>query len=307
MFGSKQKKFLKAAADGDTKALRHCFYYDIPDDYSIDVRDADGKTALHLAAENGHAEAAGFLIEKKANVDAKTNGGATPLFYAVQKDHTEIAKALIAAGADVNAHSNEYAYPLHWAANNGDFDIVKLLVAKGADVNALTKAEERTPLYYAISNNRGNVAEFLLTSGARADIPGTDGKTSAAYAKEQNARIAQMIANAARKPAEPAAAAPQAPAVPAAEDSETWKLMGASKAAHIGTYPDLGRRITEIFNFATRERLIITENLKTGAETLGTAEKFDSLSEDAVAKATEAFRQLGGDAADRAAKKSFNL
>ena len=307
MFGPPQKKFLKAAADGDMETLRHCFYYDIPDDYGIGARDPKGKTALHLAAEAGRAEAVAFLLEKKAAVDVPCPEGGTPLFYAVKTGNTGIAKMLIAGGADVNAHSSEYAYPLHWAANNGDIDVVKLLVAGGADINALTKAEERTPLYYAIAQNRGSVAEFLLASGARTDIPGTDGKTDADYAKANNSRIAQMIADAAAKPREPAAAALRDIPAPAAEDGETWKLMGASKAAHIGTYPGLNRRITEIFNFATRERLIITENLKTGAETMGPAEKFDSLSPDAVATASEAFRELGGEATGGQAKKSFNL
>ena len=155
------------------------------------------------------------------------------------------------------------------------------------------------------------MAEFLLASGARADIPGTDGKTDADLAGS-NERIAAMIAQAAAKAKPAPAVVDPVPAAteetaPASGDSETWKLLGADKAAHIGVYPDLNRKITEIFNFATRERRVISENLATGAETVGNAEKFDAISDSAVAAATDAWKQLGGDAGGTAAKKSFNL
>jgi hypothetical protein len=150
------------------------------------------------------------------------------------------------------------------------------------------------------------MTQFLLDAGARTDIPATDGTTDADAARAKNPRFAAMIEAALTARQTPPAAAKATPDAEAA-DSETWKRMGEDKAAHVGTYPDLARRITQVFNFATRERIVITENLKTGAETMGPAEKFDTLSDAAVTQATDAFRQLGGDPADKAAKKSFNL
>jgi hypothetical protein len=61
----------------------------------------------------------------------------------------------------------------------------------------------------------------------------------------------------------------------------------------------LGRKITEIFNFESRERLIITENLKPGAETLGQPEKFETLGEAVITRAEAARNQLG--------RKTFKL
>jgi ankyrin repeat protein len=305
MFGGPpQKKFFKAAAAGDTAALEAFIDGYVPEVCSIDVRDEKGRTALRLAVDSGSVETVRLLLSKKANCEAADNETATPLFSAAKNGLSEMAKILLEGGADPNTHSSEYCYPLHWAAYNGDMDTVRLLIDKGADVNVVTKKDELTPLYYAISQNRGSVAELLLASGARADIPGADGKTSASYARENNARIYAMIQQAAARPK--AAVAPAATPHPS-EGSETWKRLGASKAAHIGVYPDLNRKITEIFNFETRERLIITENLKTGAETVGASEKFDALSDEAIARATDAFKQLGGDVGERHTKKSFNL
>ncbi|MEZ0225002.1 MAG: ankyrin repeat domain-containing protein [Alphaproteobacteria bacterium] len=306
MFGPPQKKFLKAAEGGDMAALQNCVDNDIPYDYDINALGEKRKTALHLAAEKGHVEAVKLLVERRANIEALAEEGISPLFCAVRDGRTEAAKILIAAGANVNTHSDQYSYPLHWAAHNGDLDVVKALIGAGADMNVLGKKGERTPLYYAIASNRGTVAEFLLGAGARTDIPGADGVTDAAFAKINNARISKMIEDAAAKPKAPAPETTQSSGDETAGDSETWKRMGPDKAALVGTYPDLNRKITEIFNFATRERLIITENLKTGAETMGAAEKFENLPAEAVRRATEAYNGLGGAAAD-APKKSFTL
>ena len=77
-------------------------------------------------------------------------------------------------------------------------------------------------------------------------------------------------------------------------------MMGEAQVARVGVYPALARRLTHIFNFESRERLIITENLKTGAESVTNPEKFDALEEGHLAKALAAFRELGGKVEDSA-------
>ena len=73
--------------------------------------------------------------------------------------------------------------------------------------------------------------------------------------------------------------------------------------AKVGTFPAMNRRLTEIFNFENKERVIISENLKTGAETLGQPEKFSALADEIVQRAAEQLQRLGGSSV----KKSFNL
>jgi hypothetical protein len=58
------------------------------------VRDAQGRTPLHLAAANGHQAAAGELLRFGADVNALDNFGKTPLDLATAAGHTATAKFL---------------------------------------------------------------------------------------------------------------------------------------------------------------------------------------------------------------------
>ena len=53
----------------------------------MDVEDKYGKTALHVAAEKGHAAVARLLVEKGANVGAKDKDGRTALHQAAEWGH----------------------------------------------------------------------------------------------------------------------------------------------------------------------------------------------------------------------------
>ncbi len=53
-----------------------------------------GKTALMLAAENGHAEVVSFLLQVKADPTVKTRLGRTAKDLALKNGHTEIARTI---------------------------------------------------------------------------------------------------------------------------------------------------------------------------------------------------------------------
>jgi ankyrin repeat protein len=59
------------------------------------------RTALHIAAKEGHLAAVQLLLSRKANVDAMTKDQRTPLHFAVR--YLGIVKALLDAGAYVMA------------------------------------------------------------------------------------------------------------------------------------------------------------------------------------------------------------
>jgi len=69
----------------------------------VDLKAADGSTALMWAARKGEEAIVQALLARGANVNAKDGDGRTPLIYAARgKTPPRIAEALIAGGADVN-------------------------------------------------------------------------------------------------------------------------------------------------------------------------------------------------------------
>lgn len=109
------------------------------------------------------------LMEDGADVNVKDHQGDTPLHYAADKGYTDIALLLLDNGADVNAVNDWGIAPLFRAAVAGHVEIAGMLVGKGADVNAATQSGD-TPLDGATANGRMEVATMLLNNGAQAII-----------------------------------------------------------------------------------------------------------------------------------------
>ena len=296
-----KSSFLKAAAAGDADEIRYCLATKVPHSFSIDAQDDKGRTALMLAAQAGNAEIIRLLAKKGADANIPSRDNVAPLMAAMEANKPAAALALIAAGARPDAHNPDYVYALHLASFAGDLDVVKALVEAKADINVSIRTNGRTALHWAIEKDMGSVVEYLAKAGARIDIADKAGRTALDLSRSKPHLLKLLQKNAAPSPAA------------AGEAAEHWSLAGKSRVAHHGTYPDIARKITEIFNFESRERTVITENLKTGAETLSPPESFDRINEEALQKALGEFRRLGGEADDSAiagakgAKKAFRL
>lgn len=75
-----------------------------------------GNTALHLAAEAGHAAIVRMLLQHGVNADTKGDFSWTALMYAIGNGHSAVAEYLLAAGANPNAADKMGQTPLLMAA-----------------------------------------------------------------------------------------------------------------------------------------------------------------------------------------------
>ena len=175
----------------------------------VNAVDPAGETMLMIAARVGVFEAVKVLIERGAVPDAKDAAQQTALMVAVRENHPDVVKLLIEVGADVNAKTRAGQTPGFVlpnsvpgfghgvgivrgglpargsrAAHPGRADAAALRRARrpprrragccstaGADVNQ-TDANGITPLIMAITNNRIDVARFLLERGADINATG---------------------------------------------------------------------------------------------------------------------------------------
>ncbi|MFP3015689.1 MAG: ankyrin repeat domain-containing protein, partial [Wolbachia sp.] len=104
---------------------------------------------------------------QNSNVNTRDTVSWTPLHWTSYKGYLEIARFLIEKGADINAADKgpDGKKPIHVAAENGNKGIVELLLNKGLGVDD-TDNQGYTPLHYAASRGRLEVARFLVVEYA---------------------------------------------------------------------------------------------------------------------------------------------
>ncbi|MBT4436456.1 MAG: hypothetical protein HOD00_02865 [Gemmatimonadales bacterium] len=153
-----------AAREGDAGEVRAL----LQNGADVNAAHADGMTALHWAAEAGHAEIAQILLSAGADAESVTRlGDYTPLHLAARNGHADVVKALLASGADANAATTAGgATALHFAASAGSVSSVESLLEAGASPNVRESSWGQTPLIFAAARGRTAAVEALLESGA---------------------------------------------------------------------------------------------------------------------------------------------
>jgi ankyrin repeat protein len=128
----------------------------------VDVRDAEGRTPLHVALANGKVPAAELLLEHGAEDDLQT------LLFTLAEDQAldrDTLDFLTARGADLNARGPDGQPPLHTVVAAGDVKLAKHLLNAGADVN-LADASGKTPLAIAAEQDDPTMITLLEQYGA---------------------------------------------------------------------------------------------------------------------------------------------
>lgn len=132
-----------------------------------------GKTLLHAAVENGNSELIIlYLISKGADVNIRDNEGRSPLHYAANNGMNAICEELINSGAEVNAKDMNGSTALHLAALQKESKVVMSLLKGGAkdsrnnsNMMALDIAAEKGDEYsvnYLVKLDKSEIRLFSL-------------------------------------------------------------------------------------------------------------------------------------------------
>lgn len=131
----------------------------------LEAVDAEGNTALHLAAQLGLKKYVKVLLKKigKNASTLMTNKGNTALHSACLSNgpNTEVIQMLLKAKFDPSSLNKDKETPLHLAALSNNPSAIELLVEKGAKVNATDK-DKNVPLVIALLNHAPEAVRALV-------------------------------------------------------------------------------------------------------------------------------------------------
>ncbi|XP_046562242.1 ankyrin repeat domain-containing protein 50-like [Haliotis rubra] len=134
---------------------------------TVSFVDETGNNILHCACRRGDMEAVKYILSQKM-VDVNSYGPRkkTPLMVAAEHGHKEVVELLVTHGADLSLSVKGGDNILHIACNRGQFDVVKYLLSlNSVDINS-RGYKKRTPVMAAAEHGHKEVVELLVTHGA---------------------------------------------------------------------------------------------------------------------------------------------
>ena len=178
----------------------------------MDKTNSDGQSALHCAANSGHAQVVELLLQSGSTVNLQDDDGCTALMgstntadtacmlillnyqadihlrdyyegadalmYAAMRNRIQHAQRLLEHGAQIEATGGDGWTALKIAAAWNYDGMAKLLIDKGANVDHQDTEELDTPLLVAAQFGALKSAEVLLENGAALEAKNQDGNTA---------------------------------------------------------------------------------------------------------------------------------
>jgi ankyrin repeat protein len=158
----------------------------------VDAKNNKGETALRYAARNGFEDVIELLLQHGCHeipgVDVTDDGAASIESFrnAAEKGDLKRIKTQLKYNSDLVFTKDFNGWtPLHYAVSRGRRDLAELLLANEADVNARDK-NGAMPLLWAAKSGHRDLAELLLASKADVNAKESDyAKTSLHFAAEE--------------------------------------------------------------------------------------------------------------------------
>uniref|UniRef100_A0A4W3INL3 Ankyrin repeat and sterile alpha motif domain containing 1B n=1 Tax=Callorhinchus milii TaxID=7868 RepID=A0A4W3INL3_CALMI len=179
-----------AAWKGDMDIVKILIHHG-PSHSRVNEQNNENETALHCAAQYGHSDVVGVLLEEITDPTIRNNKFETPLDLAALYGRLQVVKMLINAHPNLMSCSNKKHTPLHLAARNGHKAVVEVLLEAGMNVNCQTG--KGSALHEAALFGKMDVVRILLEGGIDANIKDSQDWTALDILKEHPSQKSQQI------------------------------------------------------------------------------------------------------------------
>jgi ankyrin repeat protein len=124
---SPTERLINGAGAGDVAAVRAA----LAAGASVDAATPNGRTALHIAANNGECATIEYLVDRGADVNVRRADGRTPLYHASEGGHLEAVRILVDAGALITVRDGFGGTPLQITQSPAVLAYLESCVAQG--------------------------------------------------------------------------------------------------------------------------------------------------------------------------------
>ncbi|HEY8269521.1 MAG TPA: ankyrin repeat domain-containing protein [Pseudobdellovibrionaceae bacterium] len=184
------EQVLDAAGSGKLVTLKK--YHSKKGD--LNAQDSHGLTPLMQAVATGQKKVVDYLLQQKVNLELKNANGDTALAMAIGNEQDQIAVALINAGAKVDVLGGEDKNNLVFmAASVNATKTLQLLTKKAPEQINMKNKNGDMPLHEAARFGTEKTLEVLLNAGAKKEIVNNFGKTPLDLAKSINNKAAVRV------------------------------------------------------------------------------------------------------------------
>ena len=155
-----------------------------PYSFPVDESSYNNKTALYLAAQNGHHSVVKTLLAKKADCHiTSTPEKRTPLLIAASQGHVDVVRTLIDKGGANPDAGSILMTPIAAAVTNKHQPVVECLLARHADVRLAPNNSSNAP-YFLATQSTTNIFDLIVQHGGD-EVPPLKGGEDQVIAREQ--------------------------------------------------------------------------------------------------------------------------
>jgi uncharacterized protein len=165
------QRLIEAAWDNDLRRARSL----IARGADVNAKDNTLQSAYLISTSEGYLELLNLTLKHGADVDSKDSFNGTGLIRAADRGHADIAGRLVQAEVKINHINNLGWTALHEAIILGDgsgryVDTVRVLVAAGADLRLPSQRDKVSPIEHARAKGYQEITQ-VLRAALEADKP----------------------------------------------------------------------------------------------------------------------------------------